>query len=157
MSRAGKTDHQLGIQKFVIRTPISIDLAIVECAGQESRTKNSMYVTLLKEALAARGVHFDRNNLRVQPLDKAEPITIPIGVNNPAWCSDVLVEVKAIHVHLPDEDEVMASVQFPGVDGGLRTRLVPLVTLRPFTYTPKQLIQDEAGYKEASPIPKNLL
>lgn len=157
MSPIRKTDHQMGIQKFVIRAPVSIDLAIVECGAKGRRNKNSMYLTLLKEALAARGIHFDNNNLRVQSLVNAEPITMPIGVGNPAWCGEVLVEVKTIHVHLPDEDEVMASVQFPGVDGGLRTRLVPLVTLHPFTYIPKQLIRDESGFQTASPIPQNLL
>lgn len=159
MSRNGTTDRELGVQKFNIRNPTDIDTAIHQLSRQEHRTKNNLYVVLLKEALAARGVVFDESNRRLP--DEAvggARVYLPIDRNNPAFYGEQVVITAEFHMHLPDEEGIHCTIEWQDDKGKDHTRLVALDELEPYWYIPRRrAVAEESSFKTASHIPKELL
>lgn len=159
MSRNGTADRDLGIQKFNIRNPTDIDTAIHQLSRQEHRTKNNLYVVLLKEALAARGIVFDEDNRRLpdEAIDGGR-VYLAIDRNNPAFLGGQMVITKEFHLDLPDEEGIHATIEYRDSQGKQQTRLVALEELEPYWYIPRRRFKlNDEDFKTASHIPKDLL
>lgn len=153
------TDRELGIQKFNIRTPADVDVAIHSLARQEHRSKNNMYVALLKEALGGRGIVFDAKNNRLP--DEAiggGRVYLSVDRGNPAFYGEQVVVFKEAHFNLPDEEGIHVTIEWQDSNGRGHTRLVELEELEPYWYIPKRRAQAVEGeFKTASAVPKELL
>jgi hypothetical protein len=158
MSSKNKTDTEMGVQKFTIRIPTAIEQTIKELAQDETRAKNNMYVVLLKEALAMRGVHFDEQNERTEsPVVIPTKVVLPMEKSGPLFWGDQMAYLDVVHLELPDEEGIQCTISFKDANGVQRSRLVPLLELEPYWYYVRRTGTAPKYDWNVSPVPKELL